>query len=146
MNALGMSMTETSLFSLASMIPVIRTDYVQSVGELAYYLVMYVRCLLPPATVCPLIFPSCFFFSNICDSNTIWPSSYVRSCLYMGIKVFLRCSCFISLLDAECTLSPHYFTPALRDNWVMITYACQDKALHGSLVVSWHINTFFLSW
>ena len=161
MNVLGMSMTVTSLFSLASTMLVNITDSVLKVVELESSLVIYICCLLPPATVSTLILPSRLCLRNLCGSNTIWISSYIISQLFMGIRVFLSCSCFISLLDAECALSPHSFKPALKDNWVMIdittsgrlgknipaqTYVSQYEALPGSLVVSWHMHTFFMSW
>ena len=113
-------MTATYLFYLTLTMLVNITDYVLTVGELASSFGMYLLCLLPPDTFSLLILISCFCLRNLCDFQTIWSSSYVRSRLCTGIKVFLRCRCFISLLSAECDLSIHYFKPALRDNCVMI--------------------------
>ena len=83
-------MTVTSLFSLVSTMLVNRTYYVLTVVELESSLGMYVHCLLPPDTVYPLILSYCFYLRNICESSTIWSSSYVISHLCIGIKVFLR--------------------------------------------------------
>ena len=62
--ALGMSAIATSLPSFASIVAVRRTDYRAAVGDVASVLSMWLRCLLPPATIRPLIVWSRFCFRN----------------------------------------------------------------------------------
>ena len=59
----------TPLSSYSYIMQLISTNYVATVGELASYLEMQSLCLLPLATVCPLILPSLFFVRNMWDSN-----------------------------------------------------------------------------
>ena len=94
------------------------TASVATVGELASSFEMKLRCLFPPATVRPLIFPSLFFLRNIWDSNTSDFSFSVRSEQCLGSNLSLECNFFISACMALFALSPHCFKPDLRDSCV----------------------------
>ena len=64
---------------------IIITDYVATVGELAYSFEIWYLCLFSAATFCPLILIYLFFLSNMWDSNTlfIWVSySFSNSFFY----------------------------------------------------------------
>ena len=64
MNALGVSIIATSLFSSVSMIQDNSTDLVDTVGELESSLEMKSVLLFPPAVFIHLILPSIFSLIN----------------------------------------------------------------------------------
>ena len=61
---LGVLTIATSLPFFASIFAVRRTYYRAAVGDVASVLSMWLRCLLPPETICPLIVWSRFCFRN----------------------------------------------------------------------------------
>ena len=71
--ALGVSTIATSLPSFVSIVAVRRTDYRAAVGDVATVLLMWLRCLLPPATIRPLIVWS-LFASEIDETLGIYHS------------------------------------------------------------------------
>ena len=70
MKAFRMSITETSLSYVASIVDISNTDLCAAVGDAASSLSMVPRCLLPPETIRPLIDSLRFCFRNRIDSNT----------------------------------------------------------------------------
>ena len=134
MKALGTSTNATSLSYCDSMMHVSSTDFVATVGELAYFFDMNSRCVFPPATVRPLISALLFSVRNMWDSNTSAFSFLVRSQKCLGSNVFRRCSCFISEFKAFFALGPHRFKPIFRDSCVMIV----DNSVGCSFAVCWN--------
>ena len=136
MNASGMSTTATYLCYYESMMYVSSTDYVATVGELAYYLKIKYLCLLPPSTVLPLMFPSIFYFRNRWDSSVcfFWSCDMLFQCSWR--KLSLMCSCFISEWISDLPLLPHHLRHVLSSSWVMM-----DPTTSGScIVIPWLKN------
>ena len=118
--ASGISMIATSCPYFASIVEVSRTDSNAAVGEVASVLLMCPLCLLPPATILPLIDWSCFCLRNIWNSNTLSYSVFDKVFELMGRKVSRIWSCDNSLETACLPLFPHLFIPAFMDNWVIV--------------------------
>ena len=85
--ALVISMIATSRPYFLSIVEVSRTDYNAAVGEVASILSMCPLCLLPPATILPLIDWSRFCLSNRCGSSTLSYSVFNKVFELMGRKV-----------------------------------------------------------
>ena len=71
MKSFGISITATYFSYFVSLLLIGSMDSVDTLDELASSFEMQSLCLFPPATVCPLIVPSLFFFENMWDSNTL---------------------------------------------------------------------------
>ena len=98
MDALGMSIIDTSLPSSASIKEVKSTDSRNAVGEAASYLSMAPSCLLPLATIINLKTLSLFSFRNRLESGTSLYYYLMRVNGYSGSNVLQRCSYLVHLI------------------------------------------------
>ena len=116
-----MSIVETSRCSCASITQDSSTALVANVGGLSSSLIMNYHCLFPPATASPLILPSLFSLSKICDSMTSGFSLVDSSLRCHGSKVSRIWSCLISDFIYFLPFSPQVFNLNLIYSCVVIT-------------------------
>ena len=113
-----MSLVATSISYSASTTQFSITASVETVGELTSSFEMKSRCLFPTATWHPLTFPSLFCLSNMWDSNISFHSFSVRSFVWRGLKVSMKCYCSISEYIPVVHFLLYSFNNFLRGSWV----------------------------
>ena len=119
-NAPGMSNIATSLSSYASMRDVKNTASVHAVGDVASYLLIYVRFLLPFSHSLPFMYPFIFSFKSINEATAFCLISLAISLGSCGMKVCILCSCKSSFLTEFPPLAPSSFSPLLRLYYVIL--------------------------
>jgi len=107
-----MSITATFLCSLASMIADNLADSTATVGLDTPSLFIHSLCLLPSATVLPLILPSLFSVMKKSELTEFMACPFYLSVSLFtssGLKQDLSCNCFISVTPACLPFSPCFF-------------------------------------
>ena len=121
MNALGMSKVEKYRCYYASTIHVSRTDLVETVRELVYYLDIKSLLFFPSATVLPFRVPYLFYLGKRWESRIVFLYYLFKYFLCRGTNVFLIWSCLIYEWNAPLPFLPHFLMHALIESWVMMT-------------------------
>ena len=99
MNAFGMSMVATCLFSEASVTAISMTDSVCTVGLAVSLLDIQVLCVLPFAQCLAFTVPDFFRTRNVRDSMALFFSKGDMLSTWTGVKHFLSWSCSMSLFS-----------------------------------------------
>ena len=120
MEAFGISTVSTYLYSYASMMHVIRTELVATVGKLVSSLDIKYLWLLPPGTVMIFRVPYLFSLKKRWEYIIVFLCYLIKSFLCRGTNVYLICTCFIYEWTAPLPFLTYFLNPSLSDIWVMM--------------------------
>ena len=127
MKAFGMSTVTTYVCYFASMIHVIRTDLVTTVGALESYLDIKSLWLFLPATVLNFRVPYIFSLRKLVGPMIVFLCSLVESFLFRGMNIYLIWSFFISDYTDHLPFFPHFLRYVLSKSLVMMTEVMSDS-------------------
>ena len=119
------SRTSTTVMSrrlVESIDVAISTDSVASVGYVALFLLLLLRCFLPPSHMRPLICPVCLSLRNISALSASDCYSDVSDVFFTGLKASLLWSCWTSVTTPVFPCSLYRRRPDLSMYCVSVWY------------------------